>query len=441
MSARKKLAIAALAIVVVGVVAVSAITLHLPDPQISPALAQRQPTAQRGEYVAQLGDCAACHTTANGKTLAGGLPFPTPVGTIYSTNITPDRDDGIGKYDLKDFIRLMRFGVKPDGTRLYPAMPYTAYAKTSDEDLQDLFAYLQQGVAPVKEPPHSSAMRWPLNSRWPLALWNVAFHDSSRFEKDASKDEAWNRGAYLVQGFAHCGTCHTPRGVALQEKDVSGKTDLFLSGSQLAGTSPVNLRGNPGDGLGRWSAEDIALLLKTGRNAHSAVTGPMAEVIAHSTQFMTDQDVAAIATYVKSLSPAPESGRAAFAASEASLKTIMAGKEQSSGGRMFMDSCSACHRLSGNGENFAFPRLAGNATVLNADPSSLIGVILTGAKLPSTAGAPTGLAMPAFGWRYNDADVAQLATYVRSSWGNGATPVTGSQVTGVRKQLEADATK
>jgi mono/diheme cytochrome c family protein len=432
---------AALAVIAVGVVATLAIALHVPEPDLSPALAQRQPSVARGEYVAQLGDCAACHTTSTGKTLAGGLPFPTPVGTIYSSNITPDREHGIGTYSLTDFIRLMRFGVKPDGTRLYPAMPYTAYAKTSDEDLQDLFAWLREGVVAVPEPPHISAMTWPLNSRWPLALWDVAFHDSRRFAPDPSKDASWNRGAYLVQGLAHCGTCHTPRGIGFQEKDVSGGSDVFLSGAQLAGTSPINLRGNPGDGLGRWSADDIALLLKTGRNAHSAVTGPMAEVIAHSTQFMTDPDVAAIATYLKSLSPAPDSGRATYAASDASLKTIMAGNEQSPGGRIFMDSCSACHRLSGAGETLAFPSLAGNPTVLNADPSSLIAVILTGARLPSTAGAPTGLAMPPYGWRYNDAQVADLASYLRSSWGNGASPVTRDQVSGVRSQLAADVEK
>ncbi|MET0443581.1 MAG: cytochrome c, partial [Pseudorhodoplanes sp.] len=197
------------------------------------------------------------------------------------------------------------------------------------------------------------------------------------------------------------------------------------------------LRGNPGDGLGRWSAEDIATLLKTGRNVHAAVNGPMAEVIANSTQFMTDQDTMAIATYLKSLSPAPADGRATFAASDDSFKKVMAGQEQSPGGRMFMDSCSACHRLSGKGEDNAFPRLAGNPSVLSSDPSSLISVILNGARLPSTKGAPSGLAMPAFGWRYNDAQVADLASYLRTSWGNGASAVPAAQVATVRKQEAA----
>jgi mono/diheme cytochrome c family protein len=431
--ARRFWVVAAL-VLVVAAAALFAIALHVPNPGISPLLAQRKPDMGHGKYVALLGDCGACHTAAGGQPFAGGVSFSTPVGTVYSTNITPDHDSGIGNYSFEDFVRVMRLGVTPDGTCLYPAMPYTAYAKVSDEDLQDLFAYLQLGLAPAHEARRPSAIPWPLSIRWPLALWNLAFHDHSRFAVDGSKDEQWNRGAYLVQGLAHCGTCHTPRGMAFEEVDVSGRSNLYLSGSEFDGTSPINLRGNIGDGLGRWSASDIAELLKSGRNPHSTVTGPMADVVRDSTQYMTDQDVAAIATYLKSLSPAPEDRRATFAASDATIRTIMAGDERSAGGRIYMDSCAACHRLSGSGESFAFPTLAGNSSVLNSDPSSLIAVILNGARLPSTDAAPTGLAMPPFGWRYDDVDVAELATFVRSNWGNSAAPVTGAQVAKVRKQ-------
>jgi mono/diheme cytochrome c family protein len=433
MNARRSWALAALALVVAAA-AILVLVFRVPNPGISPLLAQRKPDVEHGKYVAVLGDCAACHTAAGGQPFAGGVPFSTPVGTVYSTNITPDRDSGIGNYSFEDFVRVMRLGVTPDGTRLYPAMPYTAYAKVSDEDLQDLFAYLQSGLAPVEQARRPSAIPWPLNMRWPLALWNLAFHDNSRFVADGLKDEQWNRGAYLVQGLTHCGTCHTPRGIAFEEVDVTGKSDLYLSGTDFDGTSPINLRGNIGDGLGRWSASDIAELVKSGRNPHSAVTGPMADVVRDSTQYMTEQDVAAIATYLKSLSPAPEDRRPAFAANDATIRTIMAGDERSTGGRIYMDSCAACHRLSGSGESFAFPTLAGNSSVLNSDPSSLIAVILNGARLPSTAAAPTGLAMPPFGWRYGDADIAKLATFVRANWGNSAPPVTAAQVANVRKQ-------
>jgi mono/diheme cytochrome c family protein len=434
-TARISWLIAALALIVAATALVYAVVHHVPEPVLSPALAQRTPDATRGEYIAVLGDCAFCHTRAGGPSYAGGLALSSPLGTIYSSNITPDRDTGIGAYTLTDFVRVMRLGVRPDGTRLYPAMPYTAYARVSDEDLQDLFAYLQSTIAPVSVLSRKTGIAWPLSMRWPLALWDAEFHDDSRFVSDGSQDPQWNRGAYLVQGLAHCGTCHTPRGLFFQEKDLTGRTNLYLSGSRLDGASPINLRGNSGDGLGRWSVTDITTLLKSGRSEHSAVTGPMADAVRHSTQFMTDQDVTAIAIYLKSLSPAPEAGRATFVASDSTIGAIMAGSEDSPGGRIFMDSCAACHRLSGSGETSTFPTLAGNLSVLSSDPSSLISVILQGARAPSTAAAPSGLTMPGFGWRYSDADIAALATFTRSSWGNNAPPVTTASVANIRDQL------
>jgi mono/diheme cytochrome c family protein len=416
------------------VIAVAVIVTRLPDPALTSDLAQRQPDATRGAYIAVLGDCAFCHTSPQGQAFAGGLKIATPIGAVYSSNITPDSEAGIGRYSLKDFIRAMRFGVRPDGTRLYPAMPYTAYARVTDQDLQDLLAYLQSGVAPVHQASRASDIPWPLNLRWPLALWNAAFHEPAGFQADASKDAQWNRGAYLVEGLAHCGTCHTPRGVFFEEKDARGTTDLFLSGTRLDEFSPINLRGNEGDGLGRWSADAIATLLKSGRNEHSAVTGSMTEVVRHSTQFMTEQDVGAIAAYLKSLSPAPGK-RASFAANDTTIHTILAGTEQSPGGRIYLDSCAACHRLSGSGESLTFPTLAGNSTVLNSDPSSLVAVILNGARAPATDAAPTGLAMPGFGWRYDDTDIAALATFIRTSWGNDAAPVSAAQVAQLRHEL------
>jgi mono/diheme cytochrome c family protein len=432
---RNRWVIAGLVVIAAAAAAIIALVRHLPDPAIAATLTQRQPDVKHGEYIAVLGDCAFCHTRPGGQQFAGGLALATPLGAIYSSNITPDRETGIGRYTLADFVRVMRLGVTPNGTRLYPAMPYTAYTKVADEDLQDLFAYLQSQIPPVHAVSRATDIPWPLSIRWPLALWIPAFLDDSRFAMDASKDAQWNRGAYLVQGLAHCGTCHTPRGVFFEEEDVSGKTNLYLSGARLEGTSPVNLRGNDGDGLGRWSPSEVAALLQSGRNAHCAVTGTMADVVEHSSQYMTHQDVAAIAVYLKSLSPAPERGRANFVATDATLRTIMAGDERSAGGRIYMDSCAACHRLSGSGETLTFPTLAGNPSVLSSDPSSLIAVILHGSRAPSTAGAPTGLAMPSFYWRYDDASIAELATFIRSNWGNNGALVSAAQVAGIRGQL------
>jgi mono/diheme cytochrome c family protein len=426
--------IAAIGLCALSLAAVIAIVERRPDPALATTIAQKQADSTRGAYIAVLGDCAFCHTKAGGQAFAGGLKLATPIGAVYSSNITPDLETGIGRYSLEDFVRVMRFGVRPDGSRLYPAMPYTAYARATDQDLQDLLAYLQSGVAAVHEASRTTDIPWPLNFRWPLALWNSAFHDPSRFEADASKDDQWNRGAYLVEGLAHCGTCHTPRGLFFEEKDLRGRTNLYLSGTGLDGTSPINLRGNEGDGLGRWSTEAITVLLKSGRNERSAVTGSMADVVRHSTQYMSEQDVAAIAVYLKSLSPAPGE-RARFAASDTTIRTVMSGAQRSPGGRIYIDSCAACHRLAGGGENLAFPALAGNPTVLNSDPSSLIAVILNGARAPATDAAPTGLAMPGFAWRYDDIDIAALATFLRGSWGNDAPPVSAAQVSRRRQEL------
>jgi mono/diheme cytochrome c family protein len=429
-------AIAVFAILAAGAIVGAAVTLIVPNPVISDGLAGRQPNIANGAYLAVVGDCTACHTTARGEPFAGGVPFPTPFGTVYSSNITPDRDTGIGSYSFTDFARAMRFGVAPHYKRLYPAMPYTAYAKVSDQDLQDLFAFMQHDVAPVRKATRVDGIVWPLSIRWPLAFWNIAFHDARRFVVDPARGSEWNRGAYLVQGLGHCGTCHTPRGIALQEKDVNGQTDLYLSGAPLDGSTAINLRSNAADGLGRWNASDIAELLRTGVNSHSAGAGPMADVIFHSTQYMTAEDLVAIVAYLKSLSLAPGEGSATSPASDSTIGAIVAGNEKSPGGLIFMDSCAACHRLAGSGEAFAFPSLTGNPSVLSRDPSSLIAVILGGGRRPATAGAPSDLAMPAFGWRYSDEEIAQLTTFVRTSWGNGAAPVAAAEVASIRRQLD-----
>ena len=421
-------------VIAIGLFGIYRIASAIPEPAIASEIADRKADPDHGRKIALLGDCAGCHTVPQEEDLAGGVAFSTPVGTLYSSNITPDPEHGIGKYSFTDFVRLMRLGVTPSGKRVYPAMPYPAYAKVTDADLQDLFAYLQTEVAPDGRPTRANDISWPLTMRWPLALWNLAFHEAKPFHAEPARDSEWNRGAYLVQGLAHCGTCHTPRNFAFAEKDLDGGTSFYLSGASFDGASPINLRGNDGDGLGRWSKEDIVQLLKSGRNPHSAVSGSMVDVVRFSTQYLGDRDLLAIAAYLKSLSPAP-GDHPTFTPDPAGLQSYLDGTQNDPGGRIFMDSCSACHRLGGQGAGTAFPGLAGNPTVLSRDPASLIEVILAGSRLPSTAAAPSNLAMPGYAWRYDDADVAALASFLRSSWGNRAPPVTPGQVTDVRARL------
>lgn len=428
------IALLLVAVVAAALFGIYRIASSIPEPAISAEIADRKPDPQHGRRVALEGDCAGCHTARHDDPYAGGVAFATPVGTLYSSNITPDPDQGIGRYSFIDFVRLMRLGVTPSGKRVYPAMPYPAYAKVTDEDLQDLFAWLQKGVAPSGRPSRKGDISWPLTMRWPLALWNLAFDKAKPYQPDPARDAEWNRGAYLVQGLAHCGTCHTPRNFAFAEKDLDGSTPFFLAGASFDGQAPTNLRGNEGDGLGRWSKEDIIQLLQSGRNPHSAVSGSMVEVVSFSTQYFDPKDLSAIAAYLKTLPPAP-GDHPAFAPDPATLRSYLDGTENDPGGKIYMDACSACHRLGGQGAGTAMPGLAGNPMVLSRDPSSLIQVILEGARLPSTAAAPSALAMPGFAWRYDDTQVAALASFIRASWGNRAPAVAPGQVTDVRTRL------
>ncbi len=263
---------------------------------------------ERGAYLAKAGDCIACHTAPRGAPFAGGLKMATPMGAIYTTNITPDPDTGIGGYTEAQFAAALRSGVAKDGHRLYPAMPYPSYAKLRDDDVKALYAYFMHGVEPVKQANRASDIPWPLNMRWPLALWNAVFLDTTPYTDKPAKDAAWNRGAYLVQGLGHCGSCHTPRGVGFQEKALDEGGSAFLSGAALDNWFASNLTAEPNTGLGRWSDAEVAQFLKTGANRHATAFGAMVGVINHSTQALSDDDLAAISRYLKSLPAAGGTG-------------------------------------------------------------------------------------------------------------------------------------
>jgi mono/diheme cytochrome c family protein len=391
---------------------------------------------EKGRYLATAGDCVACHAVAGGQPFAGGLAMVSPIGIICSSNITPDRDTGIGKYSLNDFDRALRHGISPSGTTLYPAMPYPSYARLRDEDVAALYVYFMHGVTAVHAANRATEVPWPLSTRWPLAIWRKLLAPDPDHLASAAihySDPAVAHGAYLVQGLGHCGSCHTPRALTLQEKALDESGPDYLAGGQVIdGWGAVNLRGNTADGLGAWAKQDLADLLKNGHNlSHAVIGSAMSDVIVHSTQYLRDEDLDALAAYLKSLPPA-RNDPSTFAMNAATAHALQAGINDSRGAELYVDNCAACHRTDGEGYLRVFPEIAGNSTVLSDDATSLIRLVLVGSRSPATAGAPSRLSMPGFASRLSDGEVAQLATFVRHSWGNSASVVREDSVKVIR---------
>lgn len=388
---------------------------------------------RQGEYLARAGDCVACHTAKGGKPFAGGLPMETPIGTVYSNNITPDAS-GIGQYSFADFDRAVRQGIAKDGSTLYPAMPYPSYARVSDDDMQALYAYFMQGVEPVAQPNKPTDIPWPLSMRWPLSIWRGLFAPEVKaWQAPVGADPVVSRGAYLVEGLGHCGACHTPRALTMQEEALSpADGEQFLAGSApLEGWIAKNLRGDHKDGLGNWSEAQLVQFLKTGRSDRSAVFGGMSDVVEHSMQHLSDADLTAIARYLKTLPPG-DPNDTPHVYDKQVAEALWQGDDSKPGASVYIDNCAACHRTDGHGYSRVFPALAGNPVVQTADATSLIHVVLAGATVPATQTAPSNFSMPPFGWRLSDQEVADVVNFIRSSWGNQGSPVSAADVKPLR---------
>ncbi|MBB3305881.1 MULTISPECIES: cytochrome c [unclassified Enterobacter] len=386
---------------------------------------------KQGEYLSRLGDCMACHTVSGKGDYAGGLAIESNLGTIYSTNITPDKEHGIGNYSEQQFSDAVRKGVLPNGSRLYPAMPYPDYAKISDADMHALYVYFMKGVKPSSEQPPETDLSFPFSQRWGMRFWNWAFTSDKPFQPIGGASEEVNRGAYIVESLGHCGSCHTPRGLGMNEKALDSGDDQFLAGGSLNNWDVPSLRGLP-----RWSEQEIVDYLQTGRNDKAAVGGEMKSVIEHSSSHMTDADLKAVASYLKFLGGNPALQAYDVKKQQATEAKLTAAKGLSEGERLYIDNCGACHFVTGKGAPGIFPELD-QATIVNAkDPSGLIHTILAGAQQPSTEKAPSTLAMPGFAKRLDDDQVAKLATFIRQGWSNNAPAVTKDQVAEVRKTLK-----
>jgi mono/diheme cytochrome c family protein len=374
---------------------------------------------EKGRYLTTLGDCTACHTVPGKPLFSGGVILDTPFGKLAGANITPDPVNGIGRWSFDDFQNAMSKGHGLDGKRLYGAMPFTAYTKVRREDNQAIWAYLKT-VDASDNKVETNQLPFPFNVRTSLIGWNLINFKEGEFKANPQKSEQWNRGAYLVEGLGHCGTCHTPKNLIGGDKN-----DQFLTGANLQNWVAPNITSTGHDALGAWTEDDIVNYLKTGANRYDIASGPMAEEVEHSSQHWTDQDLMAVAVYLKDGAKPAEAAKP-IAATDASM---VAGKA------IYADRCSACHTPNGDGVVNLFPKLAMAPLINSNDPSSLIRVVLSGSRAGATDAAPTAPAMPAFGWNLSDENVADVLTYVRNTWGNAAPAVPSASVKEVREAL------
>ncbi len=383
---------------------------------------ERDTLITRGRYLTVAGNCASCHTAPGGEFMAGGLPFETPFGTIYSTNITPDPETGIGTWSDRDFLNSMRHGVRPSGEHLYPVFPYTAFSKVTDADVAAIYAYLMS-LPPVREGGWTNELSFPFNIRYLMAFWKTLFFEPGAYQDDPTQSEEWNRGAYLVEALAHCSACHSPRnafGAEIAERAMSGGEYLDRVGSEGVHRpwSAPNLTSSV-RGLGTWSAADLGAYLQSARNDFLESFGPMNEVIMNSTRHLSAGDIAAMSSYLKSL-PAiePPTPR------EPEAQLIGRGRT------IYNLHCGTCHLPTGEGDPEMAPRLNGGSLVVQAaNPASMINAILYSPEAPHPSLAPKWREpMEEFQYILDDSEVAAVASFIRHSWDNAAGAVTPEQI-------------
>jgi mono/diheme cytochrome c family protein len=390
----------------------------IPGTAIAPLTAPLPPPpgqVARGNYLALVGDCMACHTAQGGTPYAGGRGVDTPFGTVYAPNLTPDQKTGIGAWSPDHFWRALHNGRSRDGRLLYPAFPYPNYTHITRQDSDAIFAYLRS-LPPVEQPNRPHALRFPYDSQLALAVWRAAYFSPGAHIPDPARSGEWNRGAYLVQGLGHCNACHSARN-ALGASP--GVTDLGGGLIPVQNWYAPSLTAAHEAGVADWEPQQIVDLLKKGVSPKASVLGPMAEVVFRSTQYIADDDLRAMAVYLKSLPPAHVQPRSA--GSEAARAA--SGRLFEQGAKVYEKDCASCHGDKGQGAPGAYPALAGNRAVLMDSSVNLVRVVVEGGFAPATAANPRPYGMPPFATALNDEEIAAVATFVRRSWGNDAAPV------------------
>jgi mono/diheme cytochrome c family protein len=395
------------------------------NPTSVPSSMQGADLLSRGEYLARAADCMVCHTARGGTEYAGGFAFTLPFGTIYSTNITPDKETGIGNYTDQDFLNAMHRGVRSDGAHLYPAMPFASYTYITDEDALAIKAYLFS-LAPVHAPARPNTLTFPFNQRWAIGMWSVVFNADKRFQPNTSQSPQWNRGAYLTEALAHCGECHTPRNLAfaLDNRHKFG-------GAVTGGWHAYNISTERGGGIGSWSEADLVTYLASGHaEGRGSASGPMGEAVAESFRYLTPEDVKAIVAYVRSVPATPSNlpGTLAPPAPPSHREGVAA---TAHGKSMFEGACVSCHNWTGVADISPYATLTGSRAVNDPKGTNVVQIILWG----SGPVGSTGLAkMPAFGASYSNKEIADVANYVTARFGTKGSLLTEKDVAGLRTQ-------
>jgi mono/diheme cytochrome c family protein len=397
---------------------------HEANPTGVPASLAQADIVKRGEYLAKAADCVVCHTTKEGDAFAGGLPFPAPSGTLYSTNITADKDTGIGDYSDQDFLNAVQRGIRKDGARLYPAMPYTSYTSMTDADVLAIKAYLFS-LPVVRRENQRDTLQFPFNQRWTMTFWSWAFNPDTRFTPNTAKSAEWNRGAYFAEALAHCGECHTPRNPAF------GLDNRRKFAGAAYGWLAFNITSDKGTGIGSWSDEEIFRYLAQGHAVgRGTASGPMAEVVDYSLSHMDPGDIRALATYLRSV-PAVASSEPATIAPPAPASPKEGGAVADAlGGKVFAQACVSCHDWTGVSALSPFATISGSRAVNDPSATNVAQIVISGTRRST----PGGMSMPAFGSTYTDTEIAAVANYVTGRFGSAASKLTAKDVAQLRDQ-------
>jgi len=397
------------------------------NPTGVPAKLAQASLVERGAYLAKAADCMACHTSQGGKEFAGGLAIRLPFGTLYSTNITPDKETGIGNYNDQDFLNALHRGTRNDGARLYPAMPYTSYTYMTDADALAVKAYLFS-LPSVRAVVPANTLMFPFNQRWGMIFWSALFNPDTRFTPDTSKSAEWNRGAYLAEALAHCGECHTPRNLALA-LDNRQK----FAGAVTAGWRAFNISSDKTAGIGAWRDEDLVSYLSIGHtDGHGTASGPMGEAVDHSFSQMAPEDIRAVVAYLRSVPPIGSPDLPATLAPPAPASHKQGGSTPDPRGKMvFEGACVSCHGWTGESSISPFATLTGSWAVNDPSATNVAQIVISGTRRHTPANA---VSMPAFGNAYSDDEIAAVANYVTARFGTKPSQMTAQHVAELRKQ-------